>query len=176
MPPSDDGIMVGPYSTIKDCKVYANYGAGIHTFSHSRITGCTATESVNADGIHCEDYCTVRDCTAARNKAGGIKVGSMCRVTANTCGENGYGTTNDAAGILVIGASSYIADNNVCSNYYGIRTEWAGSSGNLIVRNVASMNKTNDYYFGAGQHSGPIADPAPGGFTGVDPWANFIAD
>ena len=175
MPPADDGIMVGPYSTIKDCKVYANYGAGIHTFSHSRITGCTATESVNADGIHCEDYCTVRECTAARNRAGGIKAGSMCRITANTCGENGYGTTNHAPGILIIGASSYIADNNTCKNYYGIRTEWSGSAGNLVVRNVCS-NNTNDYYFGAGQHSGPVVDPVPGGFSGADPWANFIAD
>lgn len=175
-PPADDGIMVGPYSTIQDCKVYANAGSGIHTFSYSRITGCTATESHHADGIHAEDYCTVRDCTVARNNSDGIKVGSMCRVSGNTCGENGViGTATNGAGILIIGQNSLIQDNNVCGNRHGIKSMSETADGNLIIRNVAS-NNTNNYYFVAGDHHGILLTPPPGVITNFNPWANFSVD
>ena len=175
-PPYDDGIMVGPYSSIINCKVYANKGAGIHTFSHSRITGCTATESQFADGIHTEDYCTVRDCTVARNKCVGIKAGSMCRVSGNTCGENGTDpAATNGAGILIIGYNSLIENNNVCGNRYGIMNISGGADGSLIIRNIAS-NNTNDFYFAAGDHHGMVLTPPPGHITNNNPWANFSVD
>ena len=47
-PPADDGIMCGAYSTVVDCKSRGNRGAGFHTYNHTRLTGCTATESATA--------------------------------------------------------------------------------------------------------------------------------
>jgi len=172
-PPTDDGIQVGSYSTVKDCKAYANRGAGIHSYSYSRISDCTATESSVADGIHVEDYCTVQNCIAAKNTINGIKAGSMCRVTDNTCGENGLTTTNIGAGILVIGQNSMIKDNNSCNNWYGYQSQSSTADGNLFYRNNASNNTSNDYYFVAGDYYGEVLSPAPGGIVNSNPWANF---
>jgi len=171
-PPSDDGIHVRSYSTISDCKAYANRGAGIHSYMYSRVTGCIATESAQADGIHVEDYCTVRDCTAARNTMVGIKVGSMSRVTDNICGQNGLVTTNRGAGILVMGHNSVVKGNACCGNFYGFQSESMTADGSLFIQNVAS-NNSNDYYFVAGDYFGQVISPPPGAVNNSNSWVNF---
>ncbi len=170
-PPADDGIHVRSYSTIKDCKAFANRGAGIHSYQFSQVIGCIATESMQADGIHVEDFCTVQRCTAARNMENGIKVGSMSRVSDNICGQNGTSSTN-GAGILVVGQNSMIDNNNCCGNYYGYKTHMLTADGNLYLRNNAS-NNSNDYYFVAGDYYGQVLTPPPGSIINSNPWANF---
>lgn len=174
-PPRTDGIQCGPYSTVIDCKVRGNLGAGIHTYDHTRIIGCTATESFEADGVFAEDYCIVRDCVTAKNEQNGIKVGSMCRVADNISGQNGTTTTN-GAGIFIVGFNSVIEQNHVCNNYYGIKTRSDNAAGNLIIRNSASGN-TNDFYFVAGDYYGRNDDRSPGAIGSemeINAWMNFI--
>jgi parallel beta-helix repeat protein len=184
-PPWSDGIRAGAYSTIKDCKAMHNKGAGIHAYFHSRVAGCTASDSMNANGIWAEDFCTVTDCTAARNRSVGISVYSQCRVAGNTCAGNGV--TNDmtppdgmVAGICVQGNNSVIERNNVTGNGIGIEVI-DSAFGNLIVNNTATKNgQPNRDYKILGIPTGPcsnyvgaIWDLAPGEITNSNPWANF---
>ncbi|MFO7871367.1 MAG: right-handed parallel beta-helix repeat-containing protein [Kiritimatiellia bacterium] len=170
-PPRTDGIQCGAFSTVKDCKCRGNLGAGIHGYSHTRITGCSSTMSADADGIHLEDYCTVRDCVVAENKSNGIKVGSMCMVMENTAGRNGRET--GGAGILVVGKNSLIEKNLTCDNAYGLRSEPTGAYGSLFLNNGASNNTSNDYDFGAGNYYGPDPEMTPGQIDSTNPWQNF---
>lgn len=174
-PPADDGIQVGSYSTVKECRAYANRGAGIHSYSYSRVSDCTATDSGVADGVHLENYCTVKNCIAARNAVNGIKAGSMCRVAENTCGGNGLAGTNYGAGVLIVGQNSLIEGNNSCGNYYGYQSGSGTADGNMFIRNIAS-NNSNQYYFVAGDHYGEQSAPASGSFNISNPWANFMVD
>lgn len=172
IPPSDDGIQAGPYSTMKDCKSRFNRGAGIHTYEHSRITDCTASESQVADGIHVQDYCTVRESTAAKNASHGITVGSYCRVVENTCGQNG--SNQPAAGIVVLGTMNQIENNTVFNNPYGIlATNNMGK--NLIICNRASGNMTN-YFITNVNYRGEIWMPPSfnQGFSNSNPYVNFF--
>lgn len=173
-PPLDDGIRVGSFSTLLGCKSRFNHGAGIHTFSHSRITECTSTESKQADGIHAENYCTIKDSTAAANFNGGITVADRCRVVGNTCGENGITNPGtNAPGILVNGSNNIIEGNSLMGNNIGIKIN--GGNGNFVVRNVAAKNGLGADWPppGGGNFVAPV-DPFGGGsFTNNSPWSNF---
>lgn len=171
-PPPNDGIQCGQYSTVIGCKVRGSFGTGIHTYSHSRITGCTSTESQVAEGINAENYCTVKDCTLASNAKNGISIVSFCRVTGNTCGQNGM-TPPNGAGIQVFGNNNVIENNNVVGNYWGIKVNGPGQ-GNLIIRNSASQNSNGNYLPTPNDFLGEIIQPSPGQFTNSNPWANFM--
>ena len=181
VPPWDDGINAGPYSTISDCKARGNHGANIHGQWHCRITGCTATASGNANGIFVEDFCTVRDCDVSCNLKCGIRVGSACRVIENTCSQNGTNMAQPDAGILVQGTNSIVQGNLVCGNGQGIFTS---GSGNLIINNAASKNggPPQDYMYGPGMNFSNFMGTATtlnaaggsgGPFSNSNPWANF---
>jgi len=175
-PPATDGIQAGAFSTIENCKAGKNKGAGIHTYDHSRILGCTATESVQANGISAENYCTIRDCTTAQNSFHGIRVGSRCRVTENTSAENGYSSpATNAAGISIEGGNNLVEKNILVANDMGIYVPMTGVvRGNLIINNAASRNGY-DYQILDGQnYIGPMEQFAGGpAFTNTNPWANF---
>ena len=163
----NDGIHVLAYSTVKDCKSFGNMGAGIYASFGSKVSGCTAAQSLQANGIFAEDYCTIRDCTVMGNMNGGITILNNCRVTENTCGANNINI--NSAGILVMGGGNRIEDNNVTGNFNGIMTTVPG---NLVVRNTANSN-TNAYPLSSGDKYGQIAQPPAGSFSNVSPWANF---
>ncbi|MBN1674766.1 MAG: right-handed parallel beta-helix repeat-containing protein [Kiritimatiellae bacterium] len=174
-PPLDDAILAGSYSTITDCKVRGNWGVGIHTKSHARITGCTSTESKKAEGIHAENYCIVRDCVCAMNNVHGIRAKSNCRIVDNTCGQNGTVPNPDyGAGIAVEGGSTLVEGNTVIGNYWGIHV-YASNANNLIVRNSASLNPGGPYMIDnpPGNFVGEVVNPQGGQFTNMNPWANF---
>jgi len=172
-PPVNGGIRVGSYSTIKECKVRNNKGAGIYACQHSRVTSCTATESMQANGIIVEDYGTIRDCTASRNWADGMAINSKCRVEANTCGENGLSDTGYGAGIKIMGWNNYVAGNICMGNDVGIMVQ--GGGGNLVIQNGANGNRTNDYWLGTSSFYGNVLDSGQIGtnFSNSNPWANF---
>lgn len=174
-----DGIQVGGYTRVIDCSASMNMGSGIHTYIHSRVSGCTATESYGASGIYTEDYCTVRDCSVSRNLMSGIRVGSKCRVAGNTCGENGFNNVDQTApGISIEGSNSMIEDNILVGNNIGIQvsTNPPSAFGNLVLRNSASKNISKgvnkDYVTQANNFFGPIED-LQGTFTNANPWTNF---
>ena len=175
-PPMDDGIRVGSFSTLIDCKSRSNKGTGIHAFQHSRITECTAVESRQAEGIRAEDYSTIKDCTAAANFNGGIVVAARCRVVGNTTGENGLGNPGtNAPGILIKGDNNIIQDNNVLGNNIGVKIN-IGFSGNLVVRNIAAKNGGGLADFSPppiGNYVGPVDILSGGALTNMNPWANF---
>ena len=176
-PPTTDGIQVGAFSSIIDCKSGKNKGAGIHTYEHSRILGCTATESLEANGIWAESYCTIRDCTTARNANHGIRVASMCRVTENTSAENGYsGPATNAAGIAVEGSNNLIEKNILAGNDMGIfvPVTFPFARGNLIINNAASKNGIDFRILDVSNYVGPLEQFMAGNaFTNTNPWANF---
>jgi hypothetical protein len=159
----DDGIRVGSYSTVKDCKSRGNRGAGIYARYGSKVSGCTAAQSVKANGIFADDFCTIVDCTVMENLNGGITCMNKCRVSANTCGNNMN------SGILVLGASNRIENNNVAGNPNGIMTQVPG---NLIMCNSATGN-TNAFPLSSGDNFGAIITPQGGSISNNNPWSNF---
>lgn len=172
-PPADDGITTGPYSTILQCKARRNKGAGIHTYNHSRVIECTATESMQANGVSAEDYCTVKDCTVSQNAFHGIRIGSKCRAEGNTCGENHNAATTNAAGISVEGANNLVERNILCGNDYGLYVQ-PGAQGNLIIHNAASKNIFDYKIQEPNNYIGPLEQFQGGSnFTNMNPWANF---
>jgi hypothetical protein len=144
-PPWNDAIQVGSFSTIKDCKVRGNGGAGIHTYDHSRVIGCTSVLNTNANGVYVEDYCTVKECTAAQNKTG-ISVFNKCRVSENTVGQNGVaiGQPPFSPGIEVNGNNNVIERNSLSYNNVGIKIMGAG---NLVINNFVSKSQNNDIFW-----------------------------
>ena len=177
-PPATDGIQVGAFSSILDCKSRFNKGAGINTFDFSRVVGCTATENMEAQGIMAHDFCTIRDCVAAKNGVDGIFVGNACRVSGNTCVWNSTASTN-GAGITVQGLHSLVEDNILIQNTNGIKVV---AGGNIVIRNYASFNGMGmDFNIVSQSPKGRVVN-APDGqsffLQGTDiitnnPWANF---
>ncbi len=173
-PPWNDAIQVGSFSTITDCKTRGNGGAGIHTFDHSRVVGCTSVMNTNATGITVENYCTVKECTAAQNKIG-IHMGNKCRVSENTVGENGLpgGGPMWPCGIEINNDNNLVEKNSVSYNGVGIKVM---GSGNLVINNYVSKSANNDIY---------VSNPSNyigfvslftnnfGAITNINPWMNF---
>ena len=170
--PEDDGMHVGVYSTVKDCKSRNNRGAGIYACTGSRINSCTASQN-GANGVFAEDYCTVSDCTVAGNQRGGITLMSKCRVIGNTSCDNTNSMDHQGSGILVAGSNNRIENNNVAGNDFGINV-LPTSSNNLVTCNSASGNAIGSYQMSQGDRMGQVVTPASGMFSNSNPWANFV--
>lgn len=172
-PPLNDAIQVGSFSTITDCKIRRNGGAGIHTYNHSRVIGCTSVLNTNATGVSVEDYCTVKECTAAQNKIG-IAMSSKCRVSENTVGENGIlGQPNWPNGIEINGNNNLIEKNSVSYNFVGIRVM---GTGNLVINNFVSKSINMDIYVqNMSNYVGAVSMFTNnfGAITNINPWMNF---
>ncbi len=170
-PPMDGGIYTKSFGNVINCIVRNNHGAGITVGNHSKVLGCNATESQNADGIRAASYCTIRDCVAARNRGNGIYVGSLSRVVENTCGQNGVYPFERAysAGIVANGNNNIIEKNIVVGNEIGIRTV---GDGNLVINNSASANNY-PFQFQGLTHRGPVITPDGQLSADTSPWANF---
>jgi parallel beta-helix repeat protein len=160
----NDGIFVGDGCTITDSTAYLNGDDGIET-----ERGCTITDSTAAfsgdDGIVSSLASTVSRCTAIFNTGDGIEVAEDCAVAGNTCKGNGF--NGDGAGIHATFPQNRIDGNNVTDNDRGIDVDM---SGNLIIRNSASLN-TSNYAITGVNRVGPI-DTGAGAPTN-HPWANF---
>jgi len=144
-----NGIKVYRGSAVRDCVVHGN-GMGIVLADQ----GCTVADCLvynnSLQGIYAGGECRIAGCEVDRNWGSGIEVGSSSLVVGNSVTFNG----NEApeAGILVKGSDCRVEDNNVTSNFCGIRADFAGS---LIIRNSASGNTTN-YSIAGGNFCGTI--------------------
>jgi hypothetical protein len=162
--PSDDGIRVAGFSTIKDCKSRKNRGSGIYAGNASQIHSCISAGNM-VDGIRATSYATVQNCTVARNNKDGITIGNKCRVVENNCGQNGdlnpSGTGQpEGAGIRIVGSGNRVEDNNVSGNAIGIRVDNAyetamqATGGNLIMGNSSVDNWGGAFDLSSGDFMG----------------------
>lgn len=174
-PPWNDAIQVGSFSTITDCKIRRNGGAGVHTYHHSRVIGCTSVLNTNANGVYVEDYCTVKECTTSQNKIG-ISMFNKCRVSENTVGENGIDAAGPPppSGIEINGNNNLIEKNAVSyNNQYGIKIMGAG---NLVINNFVSKSVVADIFTpNISNYVGAVSFFTNNfsAITNVNPWMNF---
>jgi parallel beta-helix repeat protein len=171
--PWDDAIQVGSFSTITGCKTRGNGGAGIHTYDHSRVIGCTSVLHTNATGVSVENYCTVKECTAAQNKIG-IAVSDKCRVSENTVGENGIGIAGFPSGIEINGGNNVIERNSVSYNQNGIRVM---GTNNLVINNFVTKSPGTEVYVsnpGLNYIGGTYQLQHSADVSTNGPWLNFI--
>lgn len=185
------GIYASAGSTLSNCAAYGNIGAaatsaGIGTNTGCTVSYCSASFNDNTGsptptggmGFDVGVGNTIRNCTASTNRGDGINVDSNTVVRENTCATNGY-AAGDGAGIHATSSDNRIEGNNVADNDRGIDVDLAG---NIIVRNTASGNTTNNWDVVAGNVILVINATAAGAVTGnsggtapgsTDPSANF---
>ena len=160
--------------TISKCTSNDNALTGINTGPGSTVQGCT-TAGNHVDGIAAGFACTISGCTSRGNAGSGITVGNACQVTGNTCDANAGTALNSlgasislGAGIDAPGDTCRIDGNSATANKIGI----AASPGNLIIRNSARVNTTQNYSLSGNSTYGPIVTGS-GEITTTSPWANF---
>ncbi|NCC53443.1 MAG: hypothetical protein EOM20_19835 [Spartobacteria bacterium] len=79
--------------------------------------------------------------------------------------------TNASAGLYINGYDNVADNNQMIDNDWGIQT-YASATGNLITRNRASRNTSNNFEIAAGNRDAQVLPPGTG-FVSTDPWANF---
>jgi parallel beta-helix repeat protein len=189
------GIFVELRSTLTNCTASENNSAaaaswGISAGAQCTISNCAASGNLNTNGaptattgggILAGASSTIQNCTVAGNKGDGIQFPNDARVVGNNCDSNGLGA-GDGAGIHATDGDARIEGNNVTDNDRGIDVDAAG---NLIIKNSASGNTTNNYDIAASNRYGPIVDITAVGTAAVSgnnaadttttthPWANF---
>ena len=169
------GIYVEGSWTIMHCSASVNGSTGIQALWGTTISGCTAVSNAGS-GI--SGGRIVSNCSSENNQVAGIVVSAGGLVRDNTC------SSNDGAGIWIgccVG-DARVEGNNVYQNGIGIDVDYTG---NVIVRNTASANTTNNYNIVAGNRYGPIinitgsstaavvGNSAVSTMSTTDPWANF---
>jgi hypothetical protein len=154
----------GPAGLVKDCTTIANTN-----------TNATATNNTGM-GIYCNgNNSLIESCTSAGNKGDGIWVNTGSTVRDNVSGNNSGG-----AGVHALGGANRIEGNQVTFNDVGILVD---GFVNLVLRNTARGNATNNYVIGINNRVAAIVTPtlnaAPivgntGGFAfGTDASANI---
>jgi parallel beta-helix repeat protein len=188
-----DGIYVSTNSTVSGCVASGN-GLAIYARDGSTISGCTASGNLG-DGIRGGNSLTVYGCTADYNGTNGVDscgIGVAVRafvsgciadgnsgcgiiafgdsvVTGNHASANGGGAGPDVRGGIIIynGSGSRVEGNQVRDNIgYGIYA----SSLDIIMRNSANGNATNNFSPSSGVNFAPIQSPA----TATNPFANIV--
>ena len=127
------GIVISGRGNLDKCSAVGNGGVGIQVGQGSTITG----GRVNNNEFH------------------GIQVSANCRLVGNTCEGNGKGAIGiqEPAGIYATGNGNRIEGNHVVGNKVGIDVD---GTDNLIIKNSAMGNSTNNYDVTAGNGVGPI--------------------
>lgn len=189
----NDGISVGPQSLVRNSlaisnalQVVTSAGSGIAAGDGSTVVDCVAmntvrgvgvsvgvgsiVENVTANnngvgnpnaGIVAQDGSSIHNCTVRGNNTDGIRVTSGCLVIGNSV------LRNSSAGIAVVGSYNRIDGNSLPTNtLFGIVTT---ASGNVIVRNNAAGNGTNNYCMVAGNDLGPVGIAS----SASSPWSNI---
>ncbi len=192
------GLFVSGASTLTGCTAIDNGDTGIFSYPGCSLTGCTAVQNGNngisgsgcalasctatynhGDGIVAGDGGVLSGCSTYMNDGNGIHVLSGCLVTRCSADHNGFGGTNDGAGIYASSTQNRIEDNLVTYNDRGIDVD---GTANFIARNSARGNTVNwDVVAGnvclvikatatTGAITGDSGGVAPGS---TDPNANF---
>jgi hypothetical protein len=169
-----NGINAGGYSLVSQCAANFNNQHGIQAFQRDRVSDCVANNN-SQSGVHITFTGTVEASFCNQNAICGILMdaGGFVDIRNNNCSENG-GT--NGAGIRVnINGGCRIEGNNAVANFIGIDVL---STRNMISRNVAAGNNSNDYNIVAGNSQGPIVNVVGVGDISATaganhPFANF---
>jgi hypothetical protein len=108
-----DGILLGPDSSVKECKIERN-----------------------ADGIETANHCVVIDNDIIGNTSSGVRVsGEENVIEENDC-------TNNATGIIIASVNGVIKNNRTIGGGTGLNITGT-ATGNVIAGNYSSGNNTN---------------------------------
>ena len=191
------GIQVGSNSRIESCVASQNTSSGTSSGgmlagANSLVIGCTASGNLNTHAAPDQSKgagivlsgpgCIASGCTAGANTGAGIVANvDNCTVRDNHASGNGTGT-GVGAGIYVAGSRNRIEGNYTSDNKTGFLVR-LGASKNILVRNTAGNNATNNWNIPTNNFVAPVvaaaATPAFTGNTGgtalgsTDPNANF---
>ncbi len=168
---SGSGLNLRDDVHVTDCLVSRGFGAtaGILVGTRSTVSRCTANRNAG-NGIQTGQETTVADCVASFNGSHGIVGPGLCNIVRNNC------TSNLASGIVVTGGGGRIDGNNCWNNLsFGFSL---GPLANLVIRNSAGGQGSNNYKFGGSSSLSGWAqfiDPLILGslFPSDQPWANF---
>jgi parallel beta-helix repeat protein len=151
-----------------------NYYIGISVQGvNSTVKGCVASSNATGGIVLYGRYSTVEGCTVSGNLFVGIQFNADgCLALNNTCDSNGIGSASNA-GLASFGTSGCRIEANHFSNnsHRGLYLD-AGSTHNLITRNMVVTNsvQTVSYDVSAANNDvGPIGRAA----TATSPWANL---
>jgi len=180
------GIIAGSGAIIRDCIAMHN-GTGIAAEKDGVVIGCAASYN-SATGINTSLGCVVKNNSANynlngiiarggivknnvanRNDTHGIKVYENAHVIENNCNYNGE-NSELGCGIVVSGRYGRIEANTVTRNDIGIKADGNGVTANLIVKNHAQSNITDNYQMDIvlNKVGTLVAHP-----VGAGPWDNF---
>lgn len=185
------GILCTNYVTVLDCTVSRNGGVGIQIGGNSTVLRSTVSRNdlggiaesgggsnisecavmTNlGDGVAVGTGTAVQNCTARSNTGSGITAMQSCYLSGNKCDANGTGIAVTAVGGS--GGTQNRVDGNSCTNN-GVGISINGLL-NLIVRNYAAGNSTQNYSISAVtlNKTGPIVT-STGTISSTSPWANF---
>ena len=192
---NNNGIVAGADSSISVCTALANLNFGISLSSNSVATACAASgndnfgisiEGANSTAKACVAssnaangivlygrYSTVEGCTASGNLLSGITVvADGCLALNNTCDSNGSGLGGNAGIACFSSVSGRIEANHFSNNsHYGLYVD-AGSTHNIITRNIAVTNTVQTLSYDVSTVNndvGPVGKAA----TATSPWANL---
>jgi parallel beta-helix repeat protein len=185
---SAEGFSLGNAVTVTNCAASGNATYGIKVGEDSVVAHCTADNNstiVGYHGIRAEFGATVKDCSTGHNSHGirvafgstvvnctaranagiGIEVTDSCQITNNTVDANRNGIT--------LGSGSRVEANNATGNTFFVFLVNGGGH-NLVIRNSARANGSDNYSLAASDAFGAIVDRSGGCVISTsDPWANF---
>lgn len=176
---NNDSDGIGGSGSILNCVAVAN---GIDGINFSGTVADSRVSNNGNDGIELAPGSSVRDCRTSVNGSAGVRAGDACQVSRVNARQNQIGIllasasvardnlcdTNTDAGIRADLDANRIEQNTLTNNLRGLDVN---ASGNLIVRNSASLNAT-DFDIVAGNTLGPIV-VGGGTIASEHPWANF---
>jgi len=175
------GISAGSNSRISDCIVRNGHREGITAQSRCSIQDCTSSDNVT--GIKTYFSSLIERCTTTQCASNGIWVGTRCQVIGCEVSQNLYQglsvsgdgnriennncSSNASSGIFVFDDDNRIEGNHVFANDYGIYLRYWGEADkadrNLVLRNSAHQNRSENYHVGSGNFVAPI--DSTGAFT-----------
>ncbi|NUQ53065.1 MAG: right-handed parallel beta-helix repeat-containing protein [Phycisphaerales bacterium] len=170
------GIRVTDGSSVVECVARLNALDGISAANRSQVQRCESSQNSRV-GIDARDNSSVLDCSVNSNGTDGIFVANDCQIRGNLC--DGNGVTGVFAGIHVTSGDCRIENNTCTDNDIGFDVD---SAGNILLRNTASGNSTNNWDVVAGNAcvvvdavtSGAVIGSSGGvGPGSLDPSVNF---
>ncbi len=145
--------------TVSGFTAYGVYCANVYYGVFDRLT---VSQNKYA-GLACGRNGLVQDCLAVSNVVDGFYV------FGSTMMQHCVATDNNATGIHVVETGSRIEGSHVVHNGFGLKVD---EGGNLIIRNSATENVTNNYSLASGTLAAPSVN-ASNIATNSNPNANY---
>ncbi|OGV42050.1 MAG: hypothetical protein A2X46_05715 [Lentisphaerae bacterium GWF2_57_35] len=175
------GIRLGANSLVSGCTVRNGHMEGIHVSYAGKIESCVSVLNVtgikadldtlidrcttsfcSSNGIWVDNHCQIVDCNVSDNSFQGILAnGNGNRIVNNVC------ASNASSGIFIFSDDNRVEGNHIFANDYGIYLRYWGEADkadrNLVLRNSAHQNRSENYHVGSGNFVAPI--DSTGAFT-----------